>query len=60
MKPIPAMPQELVIEKRPHQGPHLAWVALDELGLVDPVDQHDDPRVAEGADQDPWNFRSSS
>ncbi len=43
----PGMPQELVVEQGPHQGAHLAGVALDQLGLVDPVDQDDDPRVAE-------------
>ena len=43
----PGMPEELVVEQRPDQGAHLAGVALDLLGLVDPVDQDDDPRVAE-------------
>ena len=43
----PRMPQELVVEQRPDQGAHLARVALDLLRLVDPVDQDDDPRVAE-------------
>ena len=56
---MPGMAEELVVEQRPDQGPHLAGVALDLLGLVDAVDQDDDPGVAERV-EDPWNLRSSS
>jgi hypothetical protein len=44
--------EELVVQQRPDQGAHLAGVALDLLRLVDPIDQDDDPRVAQGV-QDP-------
>ena len=39
--------EELVVQQRPDQGAHLAGVALDLLGLVDPVDQHDDAGVTQ-------------
>ena len=44
---MPGMAEELVVQERPDQGPHLARIALDLLRFVHPVDQDDDARVAQ-------------
>ena len=49
------MLEELVVEHRPEQGLHLLGRAVDQVRLVDAIDQHDDARVAERAQQ-PCSF----
>src|SRR5271157_1697161 len=44
------VPEKLVIQQRPDQGAHLAWIALDLLRFIDPVDQHDDAAVPKGVE----------
>ena len=40
--------EELVVEERPDESPHLPRIALDLLGFIHPVDQDDDALVAQG------------
>ena len=44
---MPGLLEELVVEHRPHEGPHLLDGAGDQVRLVDAVDQHDDAVAAE-------------
>ena len=41
------MLEKFVVQHRPQQGPHRFGGAVDQMRLVDPIDQHDDPGVAE-------------
>ena len=43
------MLEELVVEHRPEQGPHLLGRAVDQVRLVDAIDEDHDAGVAERA-----------